>query len=147
MNFFKKKKKQNETQSNTNNESWIKEIKRNKVDSNGATQQTLVFTDESKNALTKREKPTSGTKEGLSVKTEKISPMQIKILQNCEAENTASELMKISGRTNKTKFKNDILNPLIDYGFFERTIPDKPKSPNQKYRLTGKFVRPKMDLS
>lgn len=145
MNFFKKKNKQNQTQNNTNNESWIKEIKRNKVDNNSAKQQTLLFEDYDKNALIEMVKPTSGTKKGLSIDIEKISPMQIKILQKCEDENTASELMKFSGRTNKTKFKNDILNPLIDFGFFERTIPEKPKSPNQKYRLTGKFVRPKTD--
>ncbi len=62
-------------------------------------------------------------------------------MKKCKQENTADELMKILNRTHKTRFKNDILNPLIDCGFFERTIPEKPKSPKQKYRVTGKFAK------
>jgi hypothetical protein len=42
-----------------------------------------------------------------------ITQDQIKILQNCKAENTASELRKISKRTNKSKFKENVLDPLI----------------------------------
>ena len=49
--------------------------------------------------------------------------------------------MEILNRTNKSKFKSTIINPLIEHGFFELTKPDKPKSPSQKYRLTNKFVR------
>ena len=75
---------------------------------------------------------------------EHISSDQVQILRNCEFESSADELMKILKRTNKSRFKNDILNPLIKCDFFERTILDKPKSPNQKYRLTSKFVRAKL---
>jgi len=53
--------------------------------------------------------------------------------------------MKISGRKNKTKFMQDILNPLIKCGFFELTIPKRPRSPKQKYRSTGFFVKRKID--
>ena len=49
--------------------------------------------------------------------------------------------MKILNRSNKSKFKNVIINPLVENSFFELTNPDKPKSPTQKYRLTNKFVR------
>ena len=75
-----------------------------------------------------------GTKEGLSKD-------HLKILKNCNNESSAIELMEILNRTNKSKFKNAIINPLIENGFFELTNPDKPKSPTQKYRLTNKFVR------
>ena len=75
-----------------------------------------------------------GTKEGLSRD-------HLKILKNCKSESSAIELMEILNRTNKTKFKNAIINPLIENGLFELTNPDKPKSPTQKYRLTNKFVR------
>ena len=45
------------------------------------------------------------------------------------------------GMCNKSKFKTAIINPLIDHNFLELTIPESPRSPSQKYRLTGKFVR------
>ena len=64
----------------------------------------------------------------------------LKILKNCKNESSAIELMEILNRTNKSKFKNTIINPLVENGFFELTNPDKPKSPTQKYRLTNKFV-------
>ncbi len=82
-----------------------------------------------------------GTKKGLSNNQGRITQDQIEVLKKCEEESTAAELRKISKRSNKTKFKKGVLDPLIDFGFFELTIPDSPRSPNQKYRLTGKFVR------
>ena len=75
-----------------------------------------------------------GTKKGLSMD-------HLKILKNCKNESRAIELMEILNRTNKTKFKDTILKPLIENGFLKLTNPDKPKSPSQKYRLTNKFVR------
>ena len=75
-----------------------------------------------------------GTKKGLSWD-------HLKILKNCKNESSANELMEILNRTNKSKFKNTIIYPLIENGFLELTNPDKPKSPAQKYRLTSKFVR------
>jgi hypothetical protein len=61
-------------------------------------------------------------------------------LKECAPESTAAELMKILKRTNKSKFKTGILNPLINSGFFELTIPGTPRSSKQKYRLTKKFI-------
>jgi ATP-dependent DNA helicase RecG len=49
-----------------------------------------------------------------------------------------TDLLEIAGRTDRTKFRNQVLNPLIKAGFLEMTIPDKPSSSKQKYRLTEK---------
>jgi ATP-dependent DNA helicase RecG len=38
--------------------------------------------------------------------------------------------------TNRTRFKNQVLNSLLNAGLLEMTIPDKPTSSKQKYRLT-----------
>jgi ATP-dependent DNA helicase RecG len=59
-------------------------------------------------------------------------------LRKCLIENGIIELMKIVGRTNRTKFRDQVLNPLLQDGLLEMTIPEKPNSPQQKYRITDK---------
>jgi predicted transcriptional regulator len=46
--------------------------------------------------------------------------------------------MKLLDRSDRTKFKKQFLNPLLDEELIEMTIPDKPTSSKQKYRLTEK---------
>jgi ATP-dependent DNA helicase RecG len=46
--------------------------------------------------------------------------------------------MAVAGRTNRTKFRDQVLRPLLDDRLIEMTIPDKPRSSQQKYRLTDK---------
>ena len=67
-----------------------------------------------------------------------LSRDQVKILSNCLNEVTILELMEIFDRTNRTKFRDQVIKPLIDAGWIEMTIPDKPTSSKQKYRITEK---------
>lgn len=67
-----------------------------------------------------------------------LSRHQADILRKCLNENGITELMKIAGRTDRTKFRNQVLNPLLRDGLLEMTIPQKPSSPLQKYRITPK---------
>ena len=106
---------------------WTKEIKRSQKIGQEVEQLSLYYDNNNDNLIL-------GTKKGLSRD-------HLKILKNCKNESSATELMEILNRTNKSKFKNTIVNPLIENGFFELTNPGKPKSPTQKYRLTNKFVR------
>ncbi len=46
--------------------------------------------------------------------------------------------MQVSGRSNRTKFRNQVLKPLLEAGWLEMAIPDKPTSSKQKYRLTAR---------
>ena len=112
---------------------WTKEIKRSQKIGQEVEQMSFFYDDNNDNLIL-------GTKKGLSRD-------HLKILKNCKNESSATELMKILNRTNKSKFKNTIVNPLIENGFFELTNPDKPKSPTQKYRLTNKFVRRRIKIS
>ena len=137
MGLFSRNKKSKNTKKDDENPDWNKDLKRNIINKTGVNQQGLNL-QESIDII--GSKDISGIKKGLSSNIEKLSSDQVKILKNCAQENTAAELIKILQRTNKTKFKQTILDPLIDCKFFELTIPDKPKSPKQKYRLTGKFV-------
>jgi ATP-dependent DNA helicase RecG len=67
---------------------------------------------------------------------------QVAILRKCLADSPLSELMKIAGRTDRTKFRHQVLQSLLDAQWVEMTIPDKPTSSKQRYRLTplGKAV-------
>ena len=107
-------------------EDWTKEIKRSQKIGQEIEQLSFIYDNNRDNLIL-------GTKKGLSQD-------HLIILRNCKNESSANELMKILNRTNKSKFKNVIINPLVENGFFELTNPDKPKSPSQKYRLTSKFV-------
>jgi ATP-dependent DNA helicase RecG len=57
--------------------------------------------------------------------------------RSLEAQGIAA-LMAAFGRSNRTKFRDQVLNPLIEAGSIEMTIPDKPRSSKQEYRLTQK---------
>jgi predicted HTH transcriptional regulator len=49
---------------------------------------------------------------------------------------TAREIQEALGLRHRETFLDNYLSPLLSTGLLERTIPDKPTSPNQKYRLT-----------
>lgn len=63
---------------------------------------------------------------------------QVEILQQCGQESALADLMAHSGRTDRTKFRNQVIRPLLLSGLLEMTIPDKPTSSKQRYRLTEK---------
>ena len=65
-----------------------------------------------------------------------LSRHQVEILSLAQTEKALLDLMKITGRTDRTKFRNQVLNPLLGEGLLEMTIPDKPNSRLQKYQLT-----------
>ena len=67
-----------------------------------------------------------------------LSRHQVEIMNQCGEERPISDLMEIAKRTDRTKFRNQVLNPLLNAGLLEMTIPDKPRSSKQKYRLTEK---------
>ena len=108
-------------------EDWTKEIKRSQRIGQEVEQLSFIYDINNDDLVL-------GTKKGLSLD-------HLKIMKNCKNESSANELMEILNRTNKSKFKNTIIYPLVENGFLELTNPDKPKSPTQKYRLTSKFVR------
>jgi ATP-dependent DNA helicase RecG len=63
---------------------------------------------------------------------------QVAVLHKCLDESAIGDLMAVVGRSNRTKFRDQVLNPMLEAGLIEMTIPDKPTSRLQKYRLTEK---------
>lgn len=55
-----------------------------------------------------------------------------------DSELSRSDLQKAAGLADREHFVNEHLNPLLESGILEMTIPDKPRSSKQKYRLTNK---------
>ena len=53
-------------------------------------------------------------------------------------EQGIATLMAALGLSHRPTFRRNYLNPALAQGYVERTIPDKPNSPAQKYRLTEK---------
>jgi ATP-dependent DNA helicase RecG len=48
------------------------------------------------------------------------------------------ELQAFVGLTHRQHFIKEYLNPLLAAGWLEMTLPDKPRSSKQRYRLTNK---------
>ena len=67
-----------------------------------------------------------------------MTSVHLTILNNCKKPNSIAELIKIAGRSNRTKFRKSIIKPLLIAGLLEMTEPASPKSPTQKYRITQK---------
>lgn len=61
-----------------------------------------------------------------------LSRDQVEILRNCASEKAIGELMSLIGRSNRTKFRDQVLRTLLDAGFIEMTIPDKPREAASK---------------
>jgi ATP-dependent DNA helicase RecG len=72
-----------------------------------------------------------------------LSRHQVEILQKCLSDSPIGALMEIAGRADRTKFRNQVLQPLLDAGLVAMTLPDKPNSRLQKYRITEKGKRMK----
>jgi ATP-dependent DNA helicase RecG len=75
-----------------------------------------------------------------------LSQHQVEILRRCHEDSTLVDLMAITGRSDRTKFRHQVLRPLLERGLIEMTIPDKPRSSKQKYRLTDKGRKIAQDL-
>ena len=71
----------------------------------------------------------TGTKLGLSED-------QVQVLVQCRLERSLVEIMAPIQRSNRTKFRDQYIQPLLENGLLEMTVPDKPRSSKQRYRTT-----------
>ena len=55
-----------------------------------------------------------------------------------EGDKRAAELMAALSLRHAPTFRKNYLNPALENGLVERTLPDTPRSPAQRYRLTTK---------
>lgn len=69
-----------------------------------------------------------------SLVTRPLTKKEQDIRNFCSVPRTAQEIMDRLGITNQSKNRQKYITSLIEIGILERTIPDKPSDPNQKYR-------------
>jgi len=67
-----------------------------------------------------------------------LSRDQVVVLRKCLTPQGIQALLESVGRSNRTKFRDQVLSPLVAEGLVEMTVPEKPRSPKQEYRLTEK---------
>ena len=70
--------------------------------------------------------------------TPQVTPQVRDLLIVFKGEESRTELQKSLGLADRKNFRINYLNPALEEGLVELTIPDKPKSSKQKYRLTEK---------
>ena len=68
--------------------------------------------------------------------TPQVTPQVEKLIANLAGEMTRAEIMDAIALKDRMHFSHEYLQPVLDSGLIEMTIPDKPRSSKQKYRLT-----------
>jgi ATP-dependent DNA helicase RecG len=66
----------------------------------------------------------------------RASPEQVLLLKAAREPRSREELQQVAGIRHRQHFLSEYLRPLLDAGLLELTIPDKPRSSKQRYRLT-----------
>ncbi len=69
--------------------------------------------------------------------TPQVAPQIVELLRVCKQPSGRAELQKAFGLNDREHFRKKYLKPALDAGLIERTMPDKPSSKLQKYRLTN----------
>ena len=64
----------------------------------------------------------------------------IQILEFCKTPKQVKDIREKLNYINRSKFRTCYIRPLLDNGFLEMTIPEKPNSRIQRYRLTSKSI-------
>ena len=64
-----------------------------------------------------------------------------RLLVSLDGDLDRSQLQDLLGIKNRDYFRIEYLKPAIEDGLVELTIPDKPNSQYQKYRLTAKGLQ------
>jgi ATP-dependent DNA helicase RecG len=62
----------------------------------------------------------------------------VDLIDFMKEEKSREEILSFLGLGNQTRNAENNIKPLLEIGVLEMTVPDKPKSQNQKYKLSDK---------
>ena len=68
-----------------------------------------------------------------------LTKSQKDIVNFCSVPRAAQEILDRIGVSNQTRTRKKYIQPLLDMGVLEMTIPEKPNDRNQKYRKRKKY--------
>ncbi|MBK5966803.1 hypothetical protein CCR95_22685 [Thiocystis minor] len=68
--------------------------------------------------------------------THQVTPQVARLLGSFQGDMPRAALMEALELTDRMHFSREYLAPALDAGLVEMTIPDKPNSSRQRYRLT-----------
>ena len=69
--------------------------------------------------------------------TPEATPEVLRMVSAIQGEMTRAEIQKKLGLADEKHFREKYQQPGLKLGVIEMTVPDKPQSPLQKYRLTS----------
>jgi predicted nuclease of restriction endonuclease-like (RecB) superfamily len=78
--------------------------------------------------------------------TPQVTPQVVSLLKAMTGEHTREQLQDLFQLSDRENFRLGYLVPAMDDGLIERTIPDRPQSRSQRYRLTpaGQALRQRL---
>jgi len=68
--------------------------------------------------------------------THQVTPQVESLIKLIETEHTRAEIQEKLNLSDRKNFTESYLKPALENGLIEMTMPEKPQSGNQKYRLT-----------
>lgn len=77
-----------------------------------------------------------------AVNTDQVTDQVASLIRTIgNGELGSADLIQALGLSHRSTFRKNYLNPALEVGWVERTQPDSPRSPTQRYRLTRKGQR------
>ena len=87
------------------------------------------------------DKTTNETPQVTLQETPQVTPQVQDLLNVINGEDSRSELQYHLGLSDRENFRKNYLQPALAEGLIEMTIPEKPQSSKQRYRLTGRGAK------
>ena len=69
--------------------------------------------------------------------SDQVDPLVYKVIEACQTPLSRAEILNQLGFKNHFDNYKKYIAPALARGWIERTVPDKPRSRNQKYRVTA----------
>lgn len=91
--------------------------------------------------VTEQDSISNSTSNSTSSTSNSISEKTLRLVGAVKGEMSIRDMMDVMGMKSRPMFLNNYLTPALKAGLLERTQPNSPNSPTQKYRLTEEGLK------